>query len=145
MSLKSSYITYSAEETEQLGQELASALRGQNILLYGELGAGKTTFLRGLAVGLKVAQKVKSPTFVYEKIYELSGKETFIHFDLYRLKTVDVEMSEHLKEAFNNPNATVAVEWSERLSKDLLPQQRVELKLEEDAGDERRLSLKVFS
>ncbi len=156
MSLKSSYITYSAEETELLGQTLAHELRGYKILLFGDLGAGKTTLIRGLAAGLGVVVKVKSPTFVYEKVYDIQKRdsssmaqndngELFIHFDLYRLEAVDMELAEHLKEAFQNSAATVAVEWSERLSKELLPKQRVELKLVEGADGIRKISSKVFA
>jgi tRNA threonylcarbamoyladenosine biosynthesis protein TsaE len=141
LTLKSNHETDSAEATEALGRDLATELKGKNLLLRGDLGAGKTTFLRGLAAGLGVQNKVKSPTFVYEKVYKTSEGEIFAHFDLYRLDFVDAEMAARLQELFQNPAATVAVEWGERLHAEILPEQRIELNFTESKNGAREISL----
>lgn len=80
------YTTETAEETEKLGYNLASKLHGgEVILLNGELGAGKTTFAKGLARGLGISETITSPTFTLLNIYQ--GKDLKLyHFDMYRLE-----------------------------------------------------------
>ena len=83
------YISRSEAETEALGERLARSLpaRGVVIAMYGELGAGKTAFVRGLARGLEVDGRVVSPTFTI--VNELYGKRDLFHFDMYRLGSAD--------------------------------------------------------
>ena len=107
--------TASAAETEALGEELANRLRpGDLLLLAGELGAGKTTFVRGLARGLGSSAPVQSPTFQLVRVYP--GRIQLAHLDLYRLETGselgDLGL-EDLLEA-----GVVAVEWGDRLRLD---------------------------
>ena len=129
---------------ETLGESLAADLRGRKIFLFGDLGVGKTTFLRGLARGLGVCSKIKSPTFVGEHIHKISSSENLIHLDLYRAESLEVEKAERLRELFASKD-TVAIEWSERLPKKFLPQKRVELKLEELKSGEREIKFAKFS
>lgn len=137
--------TDSDDATHALGRSLATDLRGQNIFLFGDLGVGKTTFLRGLAAGLGVTEKVKSPTFVYEHIHALSDGTHFVHLDLYRFDgTPPVEFLEHLREFFADDTATVAVEWSDFLSPSMLPLSRVELHFEDAGADGRRIRVEEF-
>ena len=79
------FISHSEAETEALGEKLARSLpeHGVVIAMYGELGAGKTAFVRGLARGLEVDGAVTSPTFTI--VNELYGKRDLFHFDMYRL------------------------------------------------------------
>ncbi len=105
--------THSEEETAAAGRELASRLGpGSVVLLYGELGSGKTAFVRGLASGLGVdPADVSSPTFTIVQHYT-GGRVPLLHVDLYRLepKEVDDLGLDELGE-----EAVVAVEWAERL------------------------------
>lgn len=169
---KSNHSTFSAEETESLGAQLAGRLKNQNILLFGDLGLGKTTFLRGLAKGLGIKAKIKSPTFVCEKIYPLPArhhsctgrnidtvkkvgnlrqiqnnkeKEVFIHLDLYRTEKLGEDLIGRLIELFSGEYATIAVEWSEHLPKKLLPKKRVEIRFAELKHDKRKITLQAFS
>ncbi|MFH0776206.1 MAG: tRNA (adenosine(37)-N6)-threonylcarbamoyltransferase complex ATPase subunit type 1 TsaE [Patescibacteria group bacterium] len=138
--MKSIYKTTDSATTEALGEALASRFRGQKILLFGELGVGKTTFLRGLARGLRIKSKIKSPTFVGEHIHKISPTEKLIHLDLYRVESLEVEKAERLQELFVSRD-TVVIEWSERLPKKLLPQKRIELRFSELKSGERKITI----
>jgi tRNA threonylcarbamoyladenosine biosynthesis protein TsaE len=104
--------TSSEEETSSVGQQIAPSIRrGDVILLYGELGAGKTTFVRGLARGLgAAADEVTSPTFTL--IQEYRGQTTLYHVDLYRLDSREVD-DLGLDDVISS-GGVVAIEWAER-------------------------------
>jgi tRNA threonylcarbamoyladenosine biosynthesis protein TsaE len=141
---KSSFRSNDTAETEVFGEKLASKLLDKKIFLFGDLGVGKTTFLRGLARGLRIKSKIKSPTFVGEHLHRVSSKGDLIHLDLYRTESLEVEKIERLQELFSSDD-TVVVEWSERLPKKLLPKRRVELRFRELKSGERRITLAKFS
>ena len=108
-------ISTSEAETFRIGRELAESLTlPAHILLYGDLGAGKTSFSRGLAAGFGFEQidEVSSPTFTL--INEYAGRAKIYHIDLYRVETGRLD-GLGLDEIFDNPNAAVIVEWAERL------------------------------
>ena len=80
--------TRSEKETEALGERLAKCLRaGAVVALYGDLGAGKTAFVRGMARGLDIRESVSSPTFTI--VNEYPGDPALFHFDMYRLKNAE--------------------------------------------------------
>ncbi len=115
--------TGSPEETEAAGEELAASLRaGDLLLLTGELGAGKTTFVRGLARGLGSSAGVQSPTFQLVRVYP--GRIQLAHVDLYRLESgsdlTDLGLDDLLEEG------VVAVEWGDRLRLDYPRTRRIE-------------------
>jgi tRNA threonylcarbamoyladenosine biosynthesis protein TsaE len=108
-------ISFSEDETFNAGRELAESMRlPAHILLYGDLGAGKTSFTRGLAAGfgLQHIDEVSSPTFTL--INEYTGNAKIFHIDLYRIDAGRLE-GLGLDEIFDNPKAAVIVEWAERL------------------------------
>jgi tRNA threonylcarbamoyladenosine biosynthesis protein TsaE len=116
-------VTRSAAETEAVGEELAPLLAaGDLLLLAGELGAGKTTFVRGLARGLGVTAAVQSPTFQLVRVYP--GRVQLAHVDLYRLESgaelTDLGLDELLDQG------VVAVEWGDRLRLDHPRTRRIE-------------------
>jgi tRNA threonylcarbamoyladenosine biosynthesis protein TsaE len=104
--------------THQLGAELGQVLpAGSVLLLQGNLGAGKTTFVQGLAQGLGIADAVVSPTFILLSEY-LEGRVPLYHFDLYRLETPAAVRSlqvESYWEGLEVEPGVVAIEWAERL------------------------------
>lgn len=105
------FTSASEAETERLGAALGARLEpGDLVLLEGPLGAGKTRFVAGLARGLGVQARVRSPTFTL--VNEYHGRVTLLHADLYRLEPADVHALA-LGEALDR--AAVAVEWAERL------------------------------
>jgi tRNA threonylcarbamoyladenosine biosynthesis protein TsaE len=105
-------VTRSDAETEAVGAELASGLGpGARVLLYGELGAGKTAFVRGLATGLGVdPDDVSSPTFTL--VQEYAGRLPLFHVDLYRLAPGEVD---DLGLDALAANGVLAIEWADRL------------------------------
>jgi len=138
--LKSIFRTTNSDETEALGKSLAPEFRSQKIFLFGNLGVGKTTFLRGLARGFKIKSKVKSPTFVGEYEHAISKSEKLIHLDLYRSETFGIEKTERLRELFES-SETVVVEWSERLPRKFLPQKKIEIRFWELKNGVRKITL----
>ena len=108
-------ISNSEQETYKIASDLAKSLpMPAHILLYGDLGAGKTVFAKGLAEGFGVTDvnEVSSPTFTL--INQYSGRVKIYHIDLYRIETGKLE-GLGLEEIFDDPNAAVIVEWAERL------------------------------
>jgi tRNA threonylcarbamoyladenosine biosynthesis protein TsaE len=107
----------SSDEMRALGCALGRAARaGDRFLLEGPFGAGKTTFVQGLAQGLEVSAPVSSPSFVIETQYR--GRLVLYHVDLYRPDRLEPELLEQLEEHFFGDGVT-AVEWAERLSDEL--------------------------
>ena len=126
------FITRSPEETEALGARLAGALEpGAVVAFTGDLGAGKTAFVRGLARGLGIRDRVTSPTFTIVNEYE-GGRLPLFHFDLYRLGCAD-ELFDIGWEDYLARGGVCAVEWSERMEELLEPGTiRVDLRRGED-------------
>ena len=104
----------SESDTIAAGRELGRTLApGTTVLLYGELGAGKTAFVRGLTEGLGLdPEQVSSPTFTIVQEYRGNGR-TLQHVDLYRLNPVEV--ADIALEDLSGENTIVAIEWAERL------------------------------
>ena len=108
-------ITKSPEQTELLGKKLAELLRpGDVIAYYGDLGAGKTAFTRGLAAGLGIREAVTSPTYTIVNEY-LSGRMPLFHFDMYRLDSAD-DLFDIGWEDYLARGGVCAVEWSENVA-----------------------------
>lgn len=127
------HISNSLEETKSLGESLAKELQGGDLLLlFGNLGAGKTSFLQGLAQGLGVGDKVNSPTFNILKIYKTKKNEKvkkFCHIDAYRLESGADLKNIAVDEILNEDKTVTAIEWAEKVE-DILPQNfiRIDIK-----------------
>jgi tRNA threonylcarbamoyladenosine biosynthesis protein TsaE len=129
------------EATERAGGELAAKLRpGDVVLVSGELGAGKTTFVRGALHALGVDGPVTSPTFVVGHAYEGSAGP-LAHLDLYRLAGMAAE-DPGLLDPFFAPDAIVFVEWPEH-GPGAWPEERVahRVRLRHEGGDRRRIEI----
>jgi tRNA threonylcarbamoyladenosine biosynthesis protein TsaE len=108
-------LSTSEQQTYDFAKSLAQSLKiPAHVLLYGDLGAGKTIFAKGLADGFGVADidEVSSPTFTL--INEYSGRSKIYHVDLYRIETGALD-GLGLEEIFDDPDAAVIIEWAERL------------------------------
>jgi tRNA threonylcarbamoyladenosine biosynthesis protein TsaE len=127
------FTTHSEQETFALGAHLAETLQdGVFVLLHGDLGAGKTAFVRGMAAGLGAnPDDVSSPTFVLIQHYK--GRTPLVHVDLYRLDSGAAVDDLGLEELASG--AVVAIEWAERLSRQLDGSVTVKI---EDLGDNTR-------
>ncbi len=134
--------TESEEQTITLGERLAAQIpRPCVVLLIGNLGAGKTTLVKGIVKGLGVAtpDEVTSPTFTL--IHEYGGG--VYHVDLYRLETAREVGSLGLDEIFDREDAIVLIEWGERFP-ELMPPQRMEIRIT-GHGDTREISSSLLS
>ena len=134
------YITHSAEETIELGRDLASTLQDlRMVILRGELGAGKTTLVKGIAEGLQAASQddVTSPTFTL--IHEYRGPEvTLYHVDLYRIDTPRELETLGLDEIFAGDGNLVLVEWGEKFPR-LLAECNANIQIERRGEQERKI------
>jgi tRNA threonylcarbamoyladenosine biosynthesis protein TsaE len=130
--------THSQEETADVGRRLAATLdRGSVLLLVGDLGAGKTALVRGLAEGLGVApEEVSSPTFTLMQEYR-GGRVPLIHVDLYRLN--DAREIDELGLEELGLDSVLAIEWAEKLPRPIA--EAVEIRIDHGDGDERRLTI----
>ena len=124
--MKKIYKTQSSKETIALGKEFAKAIQKQKnnhgaivLCFTGDLGAGKTTFIKGFAKELGIAKAITSPTFVIAKFYKTKktiGK-TLIHIDAYRLKDEKDLYTLHFNEMKANKNVILVIEWAELIKK----------------------------
>jgi len=146
MSTTREYITRSAEETIALGRELASALKNvRMVILRGDLGAGKTTLVKGIAEGLQAASRddITSPTFTL--IHEFRGPEvTLYHVDLYRIETERELLTLGLDELFAEPGNLVLLEWGEKFAR-FERERDVEIAIEQRGDYERRIRLMLVN
>lgn len=118
------FISHSPAETEALGESWGGAAeRGLVIGLTGELGAGKTQLVKGLARGLGIASRVHSPTFTLVNEYT-GGRLKLFHLDLYRLETRDQILAAGLEE-YLRPDGVAVIEWAERWFGVQSPESRV--------------------
>ena len=132
--------THSADETQALGQKLASRLAPGDVIAYfGDLGAGKTAFTRGLAQGLGIAGPVTSPTYTIVNEY-LSGRIPLFHFDMYRLSSSD-ELFDIGWEDYLSRGGVCAVEWSENVEDALQDAIRVTIEKDADEPDTRHITI----
>jgi tRNA threonylcarbamoyladenosine biosynthesis protein TsaE len=114
------FISHSPADTEALGEKFGrAATRGWVIALSGDLGAGKTQFVRGVARGLGCAWRVHSPTFTLVNEYG-GGRLKLFHLDLYRLETAEQILSAGIEE-YLSPDGMSVVEWAERIYDCRLP------------------------
>ena len=126
-----------AEDTQQFSNKIASHLQpGDVITLEGDLGAGKTTFTKGLAAGLGVKKIVNSPTFTIIKEYQ--GKMPLYHMDVYRLEDSYEDLG--FDEYFSGDGVTV-VEWA-HIIEEQLPSERLEISIFHEGDDSRKLVIK---
>ena len=128
--------TNSEHETFALGEQVAATLQpGTFVLLYGDLGAGKTAFVRGMAAGLGAnPDDVSSPTFVLIQHYK--GRMPLVHVDLYRLEGGRAVDDLGLEELASG--AVVAIEWAERLPRSF--EDGVTVRIEDLGGERRRIT-----
>lgn len=133
----------SPDETFSFGRRCASCLPPDSILaLYGDLGAGKTTFVQGVASALSIDASIQSPTFTYLSIYE--GTLPLYHFDLYRMKNGSDFFGLGFEEYLDR-GGIAAIEWAERLGNSL-PERSIALHFSHtDQGRIARLSSPIAS
>src|SRR3989344_1452674 len=148
------FISKSPKETEKAAGVLAKEIT-QKVLkkktafvlgLEGELGAGKTTFVKGFAKALGVKHKVASPTFVLMKKYSLKLKaySNLCHIDAYRLKDHKDLVKLGIKEIFNNPKNLILIEWSDRVKK-ILPKNYLKIHIDHIDEKTRKIYVRAYT
>jgi len=133
-------VTNNEDETIREGEKLGRKLKpGDIVALYGELGAGKTAFTRGLAAGLGISTSVSSPTFTI--VNEYPGDIPLFHFDMYRLESEN-ELFDIGWDDYHDRGGVCAVEWSEKVPGAFTPDTIV-VRFINLGGDSRRLEIEV--
>ena len=131
-------ISKNEAETEAAGERFAKTLPdGAVVALYGDLGAGKTAFVRGMARGLGLTARVSSPTFTI--VNEYLGSRELFHFDMYRLGSAD-ELFDIGWEDYLNRGGVCAVEWSERVA-EAFEGDEIPVRIEKTGDTERRITI----
>lgn len=123
----------SIESTKRIGERIGSLLSGGEIIeLIGDVGAGKTSLVKGIAIGLGVDEGIQSPSFTISRTYDARDEIKLVHYDFYRLASAGIMLNE-LQDSMSDPKNVIIIEWSE-IVQDLLPSDR--LKIEIVATDE---------
>ena len=127
------YFTDNAEQTSALGEQFAKSLKkGAVVLLKGEMGAGKTVFVKGVARALGITERITSPTYAYMNDYD----GVLYHYDCYRLSSGEDAEGLGLTDYFYADGICI-IEWSENIE-DVLPQNCIEVKIEKICENKRR-------
>ena len=138
--MKIEIISNSANETMELGKKIAGlASAGSTFCLTGDLGAGKTTLVRGIAQALNIKSVVQSPTFNIMKIY-FDGIKPLIHIDAYRLADVDTDIG--LDEYIGYETGITVIEWPMYIEK-LIPDFSIEVEITNLGDDNRQIKFKL--
>ena len=131
--------TASAEETIEFAKKIGTLIKGGDVIAYkGGLGAGKTTFTRGLAIGMGLGDEVFSPTFAL--VNEYRGENvTLYHFDMYRIMNAEALETTGFYDYISDDNV-IAIEWSENII-DCLPEDIITIKIEAKSEETRIISV----
>lgn len=130
----------STDEMIAFGEEISRQISGGMVLeLIGDVGAGKTTFTKGLAKGLGISETVQSPTFTISRVYE-GEKLTLSHYDFYRLNDYGI-MEMELAENLSNPKNITVVEWAGDLA-EILPKKHLKLVFESLNENQRKVKVR---
>lgn len=141
------FVSENAEDTKEFARSLSSKIKPNDVLaLYGELGAGKTTFVRYLTEALGISSRVQSPTFVIVRKY-VGGNgaiKTINHMDLYRLTDINEIKDLGIEDLISEPNSITIIEWPELIA-DELPKNTINIKFEIVDENERNIRIHGFS
>jgi len=133
------YISRNEMETEALGASFGEKIAdGSVVAMYGDLGAGKTAFVRGMAKGMGIASRVSSPTFTI--VNEYIGERELFHFDMYRLGSAD-ELFDIGWEDYLAREGVCVVEWSENVN-DAYDGTEIEVTINKLSDTERKITIK---
>lgn len=133
----------SEKDTLAWSKKFAQTLnQGALICLSGELGAGKTIFTKGLALGLGVGKTVNSPTFVIMKLYPATHNSIsrLVHIDAYRLNSGQDLANIGALEYINDPQTLTVIEWPEKVN-EILPPNRIDIRIEDESNNKRKITL----
>lgn len=122
---------------KEFGKRLGSLLRGGEVFeLVGDVGAGKTTFTKGLALGIGIVEPIQSPTFTISRVYETAHGLRLAHYDFYRLQEAGI-MTDELQEVLHEPTTVTVIEWA-GIVDGVLPEDRIQLRIVAPTETERQ-------
>lgn len=125
-------------EMQAFGERLGQLLKGgETIELVGDVGAGKTTLVRGIARGMGIDETVQSPSFTISRVYSTEDGRHLAHYDFYRLADPGI-MQDELRETVSDQITAVVIEWADSVEQ-ILPVDRVTITLRPTLEDERQL------
>jgi len=143
------FLSMSPSQTEKLGRELAEEIlkspfqKGAVVFgLVGDLGGGKTTFLKGFAKDLGIKQKILSPTFIIMRRFKIKDLrfKNFYHFDCYRIENPKEILALGFKKIISDPENIIGIEWSDRIKK-ILPKNSIILKFKFISKNQRKITI----
>ena len=141
--MKNCIITTTAQQTQDFAQEFSNALiGGETILLNGDLGAGKTHFVKGIASGLGIDDVITSPTFALHNQYE-GGRLVLNHFDFYRIMDPEEAEMLGLNEFFGEMGSVSCIEWSQNIA-ELLPRDCIVVTIEKLDENSRQITIQRY-
>lgn len=140
------FLSKGTAQTAQIALDFGAKLEAKEnkaavVGLYGELGGGKTTFMKYLAESFGIKETIQSPTFVIEKIYELENKpfQHLIHIDAYRIEKEDEMINLGWNEIISDSKNLICIEWPDRIAK-IMPEHII-IKFEHVSENERKISI----
>ncbi len=139
------YLAKNSKETEKIAQDLVKKLAGGELLaLVGNLGAGKTVFVKGLAKAFGITENITSPTFVLMKIYQTKHPtiKRLVHIDCYRLEQLGDLEEIGLADYLHDPENVVVIEWADRIAN--LPKNTININIEYINNQERRVTISDY-
>jgi len=139
-------IVQNENETKDLGQTISTSLQDGDILcLYGDLGAGKTTFVKGLAKSLGITEEILSPTFTLMNIYNIKTSKpelrTLVHIDTYRLKTENDLKEIGAEDYLGQPGVVTIIEWPEKIMGLIENKKVIKIYFEHLSNHERKITI----
>ena len=130
----------SEDETKQLAEKIGKSLKGGEVFeLIGDVGAGKTTFVKGLAKGLKIEDDVQSPSFTISRVYEARDNLELAHYDFYRLTDPGI-LANELDEVVHDPQTVTVIEWAD-IVEGVLPEHHFSISFEAPTEHTRNITL----
>lgn len=130
----------SEEETKEFGRQLGRLLKGGQVIeLVGDIGAGKTTFTKGIASGMDIEETVQSPTFTISRVYDAPNGLRLSHYDFYRLSDAGI-MADELHESASDDTSVVIIEWGD-IVRSILPEDYLAIMFSATGDDVRELDI----
>ena len=128
------------QETKDVATKIARQLKGGEVFeLVGDVGAGKTTFVKGLASGLEVDDDVQSPSFTISRLYDARDDLQLVHYDFYRLNDAGI-MADELSEMVHDSKMITVIEWAD-IVEGVLPENRYTIRFESPSETSRLITL----
>lgn len=128
------------QETRNLATQIGGLLKGGEVIeLIGDVGAGKTTFVKGLAVGLEIKDDIQSPSYTISRLYDARDGLRLVHYDFYRLTEPGI-MANEVAEMIHDQQTITVIEWAD-IIEGILPENRYTIRFESPSENVRSISL----